>query len=176
MNHKIKMLKTTPLVKGLIIGGLMLLTTLALSYFKVPPSSPILFSVYILYALGIGWAMRDYLRSGEFTGRFAQLFNVGFRCFIVVALIMVVFIGVYSMINPEYGDASAEGYREALRENKDLLPADIENEVKKYRDTFTTRIIQMAVFQWLLLGVVFTIAWTVPIMIRYRMRQQQTPR
>lgn len=163
------MLKTTPLIKGLITGSAMLITTLIMGIMKIPASSGVQYLLYLFYGAGIGWTIYDHTKSPAFTGKFADMFSAGFRCFIVVTLLMVVFTGVYSMVYPAFGDDMAQLYRESLTGNKEVLPNTIDDEVKKYRDSFTTRLVSMAIFQFLVLGAVFTAAWSALILIRKKM-------
>ncbi len=83
--------KLTPLIKGIITAAVMVITSLILYYSKIPADSGIHYAIYILYAAGIAWTLISYYRSASFTGKFADLFGQGFRCFIVVTLIMVAF-------------------------------------------------------------------------------------
>ena len=171
MNLNITMLNTTPLVKGLITGGLVLITTLLLGYFKIPASSGAQYLIYIFYGAGVGWTIYAYSRSDGYTGKFGALFNQGFRCFIIVTLVMVVFTLIYVMANPAFGDEMASYYREDLLKMKDVLPTEVDARVKSYRDSFTASMVSMTIFQYLVLGTIFTLGWSVVIIIRRKNNQ-----
>lgn len=165
------MLKTTPLIKGIITGSLMLLTTLIMGLMKIPASSGVQYLIYIFYGAGIGWTLYEYAKSPTYTGKFGAMFSTGFRCFVVVTLIMVIFTFLYIQFNPAFGDEMANLYREALTNSKDVLPNTIDDEVKKFRESFTTRMVSMSIFQFLVLGAIFTAGWSALILIRKKMQE-----
>ena len=163
------MLKTTPQIKGLITGAAMLATTLIMGFLKIPASSGVQYLIYILYGAGIGWTIYAHSRSEAYNGKFGNLFSAGFRCFVIVTLLMVIFTAVYSIANPVFGDEMAELYRESLKDNKDILPNAIDEQVLAYRKSFTTRLVSMSIFQFLILGAVFTAGWSALVVIRKKM-------
>ena len=149
------MKKFTPLIIGLITGVLMVILTLGLFYSKQPANTPLQFLAYPIYAGGIMWTLISYSRSADFTGKFSGLFGQGFRCFIMVTLIMVVFTGVFSMMHPEFAVEAATYYRESLLKDHNKTPAEIEELVKKQ---YTTGVVSITIFRYLIIGALFTAA------------------
>ncbi|MGK2860420.1 MAG: hypothetical protein ACSLE0_00675, partial [Chitinophagaceae bacterium] len=89
----------TPLTKGILTGLLLVILSLTFYYSKLAVDSKLHYSIYFFYAAGIIWALISYSRSPSFTGKFTDLFGQGFRCFIVVTLIMVSFTAIFSMMH-----------------------------------------------------------------------------
>lgn len=165
------MLKTTPLTKGFITGGLILATILLFSLYKIEASSGSQYLVYIFYGAGVGWTIRDYSRSAAYTGKFGSLFNQGFRCFVIVTLIMVVFWLIYVLSNPGFVDDMASYYRADLEKMKEVLPNEIDEKVANYRKSFMASIVSFTIFQYLLMGTIFTLAWSVFFILRRKNKQ-----
>ena len=108
--------------------------------------------VYILYALGIAWTIISYRQSESFTGKFGDLFSRGFRCFIVVTLMMVLFTFVFSKTHPEFAEESAKAYKEQLVKEKNKLPEDIDKETARYQRSYNTVLVYGAIFGYLIIG------------------------
>ena len=112
--------------------------------------------IYLIYAAGITWTLVAYSRSPGFKASFGNVFNQGFRCFIVVTLLLVIFTGVFSMMHPEFAEQTAEAYREELLLKKDKLPAEIEAEVADYKKQYTLRLVSVSIFGYLIIGAAVT--------------------
>jgi hypothetical protein len=152
------MKKTTPLVKGLITGAVMLITTMLLFYYA-RDNAGFRYLVFAMYAGGIAWTLLEYYRSPEYTGRFGDIFGKGFRCFIVVTVIMVTFAGIFSAAHPEFAEQDAELYREELiKHEKSKTPAEIDSIVALFKKNYTVSNIRSATFGYLVTGAIFTAA------------------
>lgn len=126
-------------------------------YSGMPANSAFQYAVYGLYAIGIVWTLITYSRSGEFTGAFGDSFNQGFRCFIVVTLIMVIFTFVFTKLHPEFSVESAKAYKEELiKKPGDKTPAEIEEAVTAYQKGYTMALVYGSIFGYLIIGAVVT--------------------
>lgn len=164
MNRKI-----SPLIKGLITGAAMLVFALVMYFTKQTAASNLHYINYALYAGGILWALFDYARSEGYTGKFGDIFAQGFRCFVVVTLIMVTFTGIFSKMHPEFAEESAVYYKEdLLKREKNRTPAEIDEKVALYKKQFTTGLVSTAIFGYLIMGTVFTAAGAAILLIRRR--------
>lgn len=160
--------KTTPLIKGLITGLVIIVTMLLLGYFGIPAESGAGYLIYVFYGLGVGWAIYDYSRSADFTGKFGGMFSAGFRCFIVVTVLLVIYAFIFYSLNPQIKEESAVAMKEFLVKEKKLTPDQIEQQVTDYKKGFTTLMLSVTVFQNLILGVLFSAAWSVFVLILKR--------
>lgn len=145
-------------MKGVITGVIMVILTLVFFYSKVPGNSKLSLVIYAVYAGGITWTLLAYYRSPEYTGKFGDIFGKGFRCFIIITLIMVTFVGIFSYTHPEFAEEDAKMYRIALIEGKNTMPDQIDKMVKEAKESYTVRQISGAVFGTLILGAMFTAA------------------
>lgn len=136
----------------------MLGVTILLYYTNQPANSPLGNIVFAIYAGGIAWTLLAYYRSPEYTGRFGDIFGKGFRCFIVVAVIMVTFIVVFNLLHPEIADQSAELYRQDLIKKGDRSPDAIESMVAGFKKQYTLQLIYPVIFGYLIVGSLITAA------------------
>ena len=160
------MTKLSPLFKGLITGVAMVVTTILMLVTKQNADGPSAYIIYGLYALGVIWTLYDYARAESYQHKFGAIFGQGFRCFIIITLVMVIFTGIYSKANPQMGKQSAEMYRQDLVKKKNMLPADIDKNVAQYQDNFTASLVSTAIFGYLVVGVFFTAAGAAFLLIR----------
>ncbi|MFD2921792.1 DUF4199 family protein [Terrimonas rubra] len=149
-------IKITPLIKGGITGVLMIIATLIIYQQKVPANSPLPYIIYFLYAAGIAWTLMTFAASEQYTGRFGDTFSQGFRCFIIVTLVMVIFTGVFNQLHPEFAEQSAAAYKEALIKEKNKTPAEIDTMVASAKKGYLTAVVSSSIFGYLITGAIFT--------------------
>ena len=159
-------MKFTPLIKGVITGLLMVLSLLAIYYFKQTTNQKLQYVIYLIYAGGISWTLISYYRSGSFTGKFGDLFAQGFRCFIIVILIIVIFIVVVNLLHPEFATETAGYYKEDLVKKGNLTPGEIETRVAEFKKQYIVQLVYPAIFGYLIIGSILTAAGAGIILIR----------
>jgi hypothetical protein len=152
------MTRISPALKGLITAALMIANVLVIYAAGENADPRLQYLIYALYGGGIIWTLISYRRSPAFTGRFGGLFNQGFRCFIIVTLVMVMFTGLFSYLHPEFAEESGEAYRISLQQQKDgnRTPAQVMEEVADYKKQYTLRLVSVSIFGYLIIGVVVT--------------------
>lgn len=148
-------MKLKPAIKGLITAALMIILFL-LIFMQGKDADPRLqYFVYLIYGLGILWSIVAHRRSPEFTGKFGDLFNQGFRCFIVVTLAMAIFYGIFNYFHPEFAEESAAAYKVQLQQevaDKKILPTDVDSQVSTYKKQYTLKLVSGAIFGYLIIG------------------------
>lgn len=160
------MIKTTPLIKGAITGLLMVAASLMLIYATISAKSPLQYLVFALYAAGIAWTLIAYSRSENYTPTFKTIFGQGFRCFIIVALIMVVYRGIYINLHPEIAEEGARLYKQDLIKQGNKQLPEIEAIVASAKKQFTAAEISLTIFGTLLSGVAFTVVGAFLLLMR----------
>lgn len=158
--------KITPALKGLITGLLMLAVALFLYYSKQPFDSGLQYLVYIIYATGIVWTLVSYRRSVTTNPKFGELFGQGFRCFIVVTLVMVAFTGFFSAAHPEFAKEAAQHYKQELLKEKNKTPAEINEMVTKAEKQYTVQLISASIFGYLIIGAIVTAGCSALLIVR----------
>lgn len=147
-----------PAIKGLITAMLMIAIALVTFYSNMPANSVFQYLVYAVYALGIVWTLVAWALSGRSSGSFGDMFNHGFRCFIVVTLVMVLFTGLFSYSHPEFAEESSRYYREELLKDKNNLPNDIDSAVARYKKNYTLTLVYGSIIGYLIIGAAVTAA------------------
>ncbi len=152
--------------KGLITGVLMIGLSLLFFYTGQPFESPLQYLIYVLYAAGIIWSLYDFSGSAENTRKFGAYFLQGFKCFIVVTLLMIIFTYVFNKMHPEFKDQMAEVYKAELVKKGNSMPSEIDSNVTKMKEFYLTMLISGAVFGYLLIGSVITLVSSLVFMRR----------
>lgn len=146
----------SPALKGLITAILMVAAILGIYATNKEDGGSILqYLVYGLYAVGIVWTLLAYKQTDAFTGKFADSFGQGFKCFIVVTLGMALFYGVFNYLHPEFAEQTAIAYREQLVKEKGL-PNEIDEAVATFKKQYTLKLVSGAIFGYLIIGALLT--------------------
>lgn len=146
--------------KGLITGVLMIGLSLIFFYSKQANDNPYQYIIYFVYTLGVVWTLFDFAKKGEHRNKFGEFFLQGFKCYIVVTLLMVVFTLAFNKLHPEFRDQMAEVYRKDLIAKKDKTLVEIETIVKQTKDYYIVMLISGAIFVYLIIGTVVTLVTT----------------
>lgn len=146
----------TPLVKGIITGMLMVLCALLFYYTNVQAGSVVHYTIYLVFFLGILWTLITHTKTAAYTGSFGNLFNQGFRCFIITILIMVAFTSIFNLMHPEFAENAAEAYRADLIKEGGKLPKEIDELVSKAKKQYNTGVVYFTIFGYLVIGAIFT--------------------
>lgn len=110
----------------------------------------------------MAWASYGRFRHFTKTGgaaSFGELFNQGFKCFVVVTLVMAVFTIVFYKANEAIIHEKGELTRkELLKTDRNRTPAEIDRMVAEGKKYFIPMATSMTVFQYLLIGAIVTAA------------------
>ncbi len=150
------MTRLTPLVKGIITGILMIAVSMAIFLSDASEISSVGYLIYVLYAGGIAWTLIEFAKLYPDRRTFGSLFNQGFRCFIVVTLIMVTFTAIMFSTHPEWAVKAAELYRADLVKEGNKTPEMINEIVETAKKQFTLTNIATAIFGYLITGALMT--------------------
>ncbi|MBC7872514.1 MAG: DUF4199 domain-containing protein, partial [Ferruginibacter sp.] len=85
-------------------------------------------------------------------------FGQGFKCFIVVTLLMAVFYGIFNYQHPEFAKETAAGYKEQLVKENQKTPAEIESAIATFKKQYTLKLVSGAIFGYLIIGAGVTAA------------------
>jgi Protein of unknown function (DUF4199) len=162
-------MKLSPLIKGLITAVVMIGFSL-IAYYFIPPTSPLHWLVYAIFALGISWTLISWKKSPAYTGKFGDSFNTGFRCFIVATLLMTLYSFTFNKMHPEFAEQSAQLYKEQQLAKKDnsKTPVEIEEEASRYKNGYAMAVVYGSIFGYLIIGAVVTAAASFMLIISNR--------
>ncbi|HMT97214.1 MAG TPA: DUF4199 domain-containing protein [Ferruginibacter sp.] len=143
--------------KGLITAAVMIVISLLIYYFKGNFENGLQYITYFVYIAGIVWALLAFRYSDKENKSFKNYFSEGFKCFIVVTLLMVLFTFIFLKLNPSLKDEMAVHYKADLVKTNNYTPAEIETMVVKAKDYFVTMLVSMAIFGYLIIGALVTV-------------------
>ncbi len=144
--------------KGLITGLVMIAISLGIFYSGQPFDSPLQYLIYVVYAGGIVWTIREFSKSEENPNKFGAFFLQAFKCFIVITLMMVVFTFVFNKLHPEFKEDMVKAYTDELVKKGNSTPAEITKNIESAKDYYLTMLISGAIFGYLIIGAVFSAA------------------
>ena len=143
--------------KGLITGLLMLLVSAGIFYTKGNFESNLQYVTYALYVGGIIWTLNSFYKNNPGNKSFKAYFSEGFKCFIVITFLMVLFTFIFTKINPGMKEQMAVKYRADLVGKGNYTAPEIEERVKQAKDYFSIMLTSMAIFGYLVIGSMVTI-------------------
>ena len=143
--------------KGLITGAIMILTSLGIYLAKKDFDNSLQYIVYATYIVGILWTLVTFKKKAGDTATFKNYFSEGFKCFIVVTFLMVLFTLIFILLHPELKEKMVAMMRADSVNRKDMTPIDIENGIAVAKNTFLPMRIMGTIFGYLLIGSVITL-------------------
>ena len=146
----------TATYKGLITGFLMLLVSVGIFYTKGNFESNLQYITYALYVAGIIWTLNSFHTNAE-NKSFKDYFTEGFKCFIVITFLMVLFTFIFTKMNPGMKEQMGINYRADLVAKGSYTPPEIDTMVQKAKDYFTIMLTSMAIFGYLIIGSMVTL-------------------
>ena len=109
--------------------------------------------VYGFYALST-WFLLFFNRSES--QAFKDFFQIGFRHFILVTLLMALFSYLFIQLHPNLVEDSAIQLRKTLQNTNNRTPAEIERDVKLFIEGYPTAMVSRTIFGYLVVGSLVT--------------------
>ncbi|MFT3901710.1 MAG: DUF4199 domain-containing protein [Niabella sp.] len=145
--------------KGLITGGLIIIFYIIVNLLLSTNGSSLAFVSPVIYGLGVVWAITSFAKQNGNQSGFGKLFNQGFKCFIVVTLLVVLYYIIFYKLHPEIIEQSATATREhLLKTEKNRTPAEIEQQVQNGKKYFIPMMASITMFQHLIIGAIVSVA------------------
>jgi uncharacterized BrkB/YihY/UPF0761 family membrane protein len=153
--------KITATYKGLITGALMIVLSVCIYLVKKNFDNNLQYISYATYIAGILWTLFSFKKQTNNTATFKQYFAEGFKCFIVVALVMVLFTLIFILLHPELKEQMVNMMTTELAKQNDITPLDIENKIASAKKAFLPSLLMGAVFGYLAIGALVTLITSV---------------
>ena len=147
------MQKLIPLQKGIITGLAMIGLSLFFFYgLKQPPETPLQYIIYVVYTIGIAWSIFAFSKKTTGNTKFKEYFSSGFRTFILVTLLMVVFTFIFYKLNPQILEARIALNNQLALQEGGHTPDEIAANAKQMRSIFMPMMLMVKTFMYLFLG------------------------
>jgi len=147
----------TPTKKGLVTGLLMVALSLFFYYaLKMPVNQKEQYMLLSVYVAGIIWSLYAFKQASTEDNSFKTYFSTGFKTFIVVTLLMVVYTFIFFTFNTAYREAGIAENNAMLLQQGNHTPAEIESNANQLRQIFMPVMIGITTFKYLILGALVT--------------------
>ena len=147
------MTKLTATYKGLIIAALMIIISVILFYgFKFPANDPSQLVVMGIYIIGIFWSLFSLKPVDGNILKFKDYFSQGFKTFIIVTLLMVIYTAIFYKLNPQILEAVIKENEILVAKGGDKTPAEIKANSESLRSIFMPMTISLITVVYLGLG------------------------
>ena len=158
----------SPTKKGLLTGLAMILVSIVIYYTKGNFQNKLQYITYSIYVAGIVWTLIEFSKSNPPSHKFGAYFSQGFKCFIVVTLLMVIFTAVFLLLQPKLTDEMAAIFKAELEKNGNYTTPEIEDKVRIAKKSFLPSLIMGAVFGYLVIGAMVTAITSGFVMQKYK--------
>jgi hypothetical protein len=142
--------------KGLVTGLVMIGLALFFYYvLKLPVNEKDQYALFTVYVAGIAWSLFSY-RQTPGDKNFKSYFSTGFKTFIVVTLLMVLYTFIFFKFNTAYRDAGIAENNKLLMKEGNHTAAEIESHASQLKQIFMPVMVGIATFKYLILGALVT--------------------
>ncbi len=142
--------------KGLITGLVMVAISFGIYYTKNNFNDGLQFVTYIVLIAGIIWTLVSYSKMPHAIRSFRNYFSQGFKCFIVVALVMVSFTYIFIRSDPSLKEEMAINARSEYEKKGNLTPDEIDRNVAFAKDNYIIMSVSATIFRYLFIGGLIT--------------------
>jgi hypothetical protein len=141
------------LITGLVLIGLSLFLYYIL---KLPVNEKDQYVLYSVYIAGITWSLVSFKRTSTEDKSFKSYCSIGFKTFIVVAFLMVLYTFFFFMFNTAYRDAGIAENSALLLKEGNHTAVEIESNAKQLKQIFMPVMVGITTFKYLILGSLIT--------------------
>lgn len=146
-----------PLI-GLITGVVMIIAALVAFYgLHLPTTGKFQYVVYSVYTLGIIWTLLAFHKHSVDKIKFKDYFSEGFKMFIVVVLLMVLYTFVFVKMNPQIIAGFIEENNRQLAAQGNRTAAEIQANADNIRSLFPLTMVMGATITYLVIGALISV-------------------
>jgi hypothetical protein len=144
--------------KGLLIALAIIVVSLLLFYvFHLPENGKSQYVILVTFIIGMLWTMVDFHIKQKITPRFKEYFSEGFKAFIVVTLLMVLYSFIFYKLNPQIMEKGIEENNILIAKQGSRTPAEIIENANKLRTIFIPMMLFITTMKFLILGTLITV-------------------
>jgi hypothetical protein len=139
--------------KGLLTGIIMICLALFFFYvLKLPVNQKEQYVLFSIYIAGIIWSLLSFKQSSSSDKSFKNYFSTGFKTFIVVTLLMVLYTFIFFKFNTAYRDAGIAENNKMLLQEGNHTTAEIESNARQLKQIFMPVMVGITTFKYIILG------------------------
>ena len=144
----------------------MMATSLIIYFYFKSFDNSLQYVVYITYSVGLLWTLFTFSRTQAPDTGFGKYFTEGFKCFIVVTLLMVLFTYVFLKMQPDLKEQMAINYKAEMQKNVNMTPDEVLKNTVQMKKYFEVMLTSMAMFSYLLIGAFITAITAAVLMVK----------
>lgn len=141
----------------------MLGVSLGIYYTKGSFENNLKYVAHAIYVAGILWTLMSFKNNASEGTSFKNYFSEGFKSFIVVTFVMVLFTLIFTKMHPELKEQNAIINRADLVSRGNYTPQEIDKMVLQAKEYYVTLQVSMAIFGYLVIGVIVTLVGSVAL-------------
>jgi hypothetical protein len=139
--------------KGLIIAALMIVAELISFYvLKNEVQSKFKYITYSIYTVGIIWSLFSLKQRSDGNLVFKDFFTEGFKTFVVVVFLMVVYTFIFVKTNPHILDKFIDENNKLILAEGNRTPAEVLTNAEKIKSAFLLTMAMGATIIYLIIG------------------------
>ncbi len=145
---------TTTATKGLLIGLILVVISIATFLSGINVNSPIKYLSFIIFIVGIIWSISVYGKQINYNSGFGNYFSHGFKIAAFVTLIMIAFIVILFFVFPEQKEKAMEESKKAMEAQKQLTEEQIQSYLETIKKSYSVIAIGFTLFVYMSLGAI----------------------
>ena len=144
--------------KGLLTGIVMIIACVV-CYFvlHIPFNSKEQFVVFAIYSAGIIWCLISFNNTNKQEAKLKAYFQEGFKTFVVVTLLMVIYCILFYKLETGIRDAWIANNNQELLKEGNHMPAEIAENASQMKTMFLPMMVGINLFKYLIIGVLITV-------------------
>jgi hypothetical protein len=148
MEHTI----TPTSTKGIVIGLILIILTLATYFLNLGTNSPVQWIGYIIFIGGIIWSVMSYGKQINYNASFGNYFAHGFKVAAMVTAIMIIYFIIFILLFPEFKEKAIDEARKSMQEKNNLNEEQIKAGLDMTRKFFMAFLIGGTLVGYLFFG------------------------
>lgn len=143
---------------GIIAGLLMIIVSLLIYRIKGGFDNALQYICYAIFAGSVIYSQHLYSASESAAHSHKNYFSEGFKTFIIIALLMVVFTRAFIAMTPDLTMQAAETIRLDLASSGNKTPGEINKEIELFRKNYPNIMTSVVIFRYLAIGSLVALA------------------
>jgi hypothetical protein len=145
---------TSTTTKGVVIGLILILLALVTYFGNIDINGPIKWLGYIIFILGIIWAVYSYGKQINYNATFGNYFAHGFKVSALVTAIMIIYLIIFITIFPDFKEKAMDEARKKMQEQNKLTQEQITQSMEGFRKFFMVIVVGGTLLVYIITGAI----------------------
>lgn len=143
---------TTTTTKGIVIGLILIIISIAIYFANIDINGPVKWLSNVVFVIGIIWAVNNYGKQINYKATFGNYFAHGFKVTAVVTVIMILYVGIFITLFPEFKDKTIEEARIQMEKGGKMSSEQITQAITMTKKFFMAFAIGGTLLSYLIFG------------------------